>query len=264
MSIYDGELLEKATSSTSLETRLSVNAKYSSTNFSEWLWSKIEVEKGDDILDVGCGNGIQSIVFANKTGSQGTVSAIDLSEESVRELNRKANEKDLRNIQAVKGDMLDLENFIEKVFSKKQYDIAHSTYAIYYAKNHIKVLDTMLKYLNRDGKLIIFTPYKPHGMVDFIKQFTQIPTQVQECFEFGPQVLEPYFREHFWDVEIHFFHNVVTLPSADVFMQLYRSTTYYDKTKEEEVMQAVQQEIDKNGCFKFTKNGYLIFGKNQF
>jgi|GEM_PF-2426128 len=261
---YEGQLLEQATSSLSLATRLKLNAEYSSTDFNQWFWSKVHVKQGDNVLDVGCGNGAQSLTFAKKIGREGTVSAIDISEGSVKTLNRKAQENHLDNIQTVTGDMIDLDRFIERDFCTKIYDISHSTYSIYYASDRVKVMDTMRHSLKKEGSLIIFTPYKPHGMVEFIKQFTQIPSQVEECFEFGPNVLEPYFRDHFWDVEIHFFHNIVKFPSADIFMEFYRSTTYYNEQIEEQVTQSVQAEINKQGYFQFKKNGYLIIGKNQF
>jgi len=262
MIIYEGDLLDRATSSVSLDIRLKANAKYSSTNFNEWLMERLQVRRGMDILDVGCGNGAQTIPFSRLVGEHGSVSAIDLSSESIQTLSDSFN--GMGNIQAVCGDMAELGPIIAEQFKVKRYDLAHSSYALYYSKDRYQVLHAMRSALKKEGRLAIFTPNEPHGMVDFVKQFTEIPLQVEQCFVFGPDVLESYFRKHFWDVSIFLFHNVVRIPLLEDVMNFYRVTTYYDADSDKKVKNAVQTEIENNGYFEYEKNGYLIIGQQQF
>lgn len=259
--LYEGEVLDRATSRESLETRLDMNKRFQSTDFDSWLMDRLSVVSGEDILDVGCGTGAQSIPSLNIVGSNGSVSSLDMSGESVNELIRKAG--NATNLHAVVSDMGELEEVIEKQFSVKQYDLAQSSYALYYSPRRIHVLDVMRNHLKPNGRLAVFTPNAPHGMVEFARQFSEIPEGVDECMVFGPNVLESYFRKHFWNVKIHFFHNIVRVPNVEDFLIFYKSTTYYKSDAEEKICAAVQDKIDREGYFEYEKNGYLIIGEAQ-
>lgn len=259
--VYNGDVLERATSKESLEKRLDLNKKYQSTDFDSWLMERLGVESGEDVLDVGCGTGAQSIPLVNKVGENGSVSSLDISAESVEKLIQKASNPP--NLRAVISDMGNLEDVIETQFVTKEYDLAQSSYALYYSPRRMHVLDVMRKHLKPEGRLAVFTPNAPHGMVEFARQFIEIPSGVDECMVFGPDILERYFRQHFWDVTIHLFHNIVKIPSLTEFLTFYRSTTYYDEAVEEKIGAAVQDIINRDGCFEYEKNGYLIVGQNQ-
>ena len=77
---------------------------------------------------------------------------------------------------------------------------------------------------------------------------------------FGSDVLRPYFENHFPKLEIHHFHNVISVPSADILIEFYRQTTYYDPKAESDIRALADDVIRKVGRFKYEKNGYLIIG----
>ena len=62
--IYSGDRAERATATAFLEKRIEINRAYSSANFDAWLFDLLKVQPGEDILDVGCGSGAQTIPFA--------------------------------------------------------------------------------------------------------------------------------------------------------------------------------------------------------
>jgi SAM-dependent methyltransferase len=145
----------------------------------------------------------------------------------------------------------------------KKFDLVQSSYALYYSPQRMSVLDVMRNHLKHDGRLAVFTPNAPHGMVDFVAQYSEIPQGVTECMVFGPNVLEKYFRKNFWEVTIHLFHNVVRILTVTDFLEFYKSTTYFNSEAEEKICADVQRKIDKYGFFEFEKNGYLIIGQNK-
>lgn len=82
--------------------------------FDEWmekddypqeLVSKIRIEKGDTVLDIGSGNGVITIPLAKKARS---VTAIDISTEMLNLLRKKAFEEDVSNIRCIKREIEDL------------------------------------------------------------------------------------------------------------------------------------------------------------
>jgi SAM-dependent methyltransferase len=260
--VNNGTLLELATSSQHLQTRLELNRKLSSTDFTQWLFSRLDVHEGDDILDVGCGTGAQTIPFLRLAGAQGSVSSLDISESSVAAVREAAGNPS--NLSAVVADMADLQTCIDSRFTVKKYDLAHSSYALYYSPRRQEVLRVMRDSLKPNGRLAAFTPNSPHGMVDFVRQFHAIPAEVDESLLFGPSVLEPFFRQSFWDVTVHFFHNRVRVEDVETFMKFYRATTYFVKDCEPAIAAKVQNIISSKGYFEYEKNGYLIIGGNRF
>jgi ubiquinone/menaquinone biosynthesis C-methylase UbiE len=256
--IYSGDKAERATSTTYLEKRIEINRAYSSVDFDAWLFDRIAVRSGEDVLDVGCGSGVQTIPFANLVGPTGSVSSLDISADSIALLKSRI-DSNLR-VEAVAADMADLRQVIHEIFSVKRYSLAHSSYALYYSPKRLDVLDVMRAALKPGGRCAVFTPNKPHGLVELAARFTDIPRDVEESLRFGPIVLQPYFEKYFRRIEIYNFHNLVSIPSSDVLIEFYRQTTYYDVQAESKIRSAVDEAIKQKGRFDYEKNGYLIIG----
>lgn len=256
--IYSGERSERATVTAFLEKRIEINRAYSSANFDAWLMQRLAVEPGEDILDVGCGSGAQTIPFAGIVGPTGSVSALDISAESVALLRSRlpAGAK----VQAAASDMGELMNLIANVFTVKRYALVHSSYALYYSSQRMRVLDVMRGVLKEGGRCAVFTPNEPHGLVTLAARFSDVPATVTESLRFGPAVLQSYFATNFLRHDVHYFHNVVTVPSADVLIEFYRQTTYYDAQAEPKIRAEVEAEIARSGRYVYEKNGYLAIG----
>lgn len=251
----------RAIDSKSLETRLELNQKYQSKNFHDWLHQRLNVSEDEHILDVGCGTGAQSLRFLEALGEQGTVSAIDISSSSVEKLLEVV--RGDNRLEAFTADMADLNKIIEKKFKQKKFTLAHSTYALYYSPSRLEVIKHMADAIYNFGRLAVFTPAAPHGMVEIASRFSSIPAAVLESLEFGPAVLEPELRSLFWEVEVHFFQSEMRVTALEDFINFYRATTYFDASVTDQVRLYAQKEIRENGFVKYEKNGYLIIGRDK-
>ena len=248
---------DRAVSNEMLKRRLELNNKYQLRDFNEWLFRHFDIGPGQKVLDVGCGNGAQTFWFANLVGSSGFVTGIDMSAESIAEVNRELRE----NVSAIVGDMSELDFVLDRNGLSEQYfDLVHCSYAIPYSTDTERTLNAMFHAMTKEGRMVVFVPYHPHGLVEFVKRYAAVPDQVTKVFDFGPRVLEPFFRRRFWDVSIHLFQNQVSLPGVDDVMSFYEATTYYDDAAAPAVKQAIEAEINATGAFTYEKNGYLIEG----
>lgn len=257
--VLSKEIKERAEDSSFLNTRIRLNSKYQNINFHRWLHERLNVQPSETILDVGCGTGAQTLKFLEVVGPKGQIVALDICKDSIEQL-KQSSHSDPR-ISAIVGGMDELEKNIQDTPFSGQFTLAHSSYALYYADKPLDVLDFMRRSILPQGRVAVFVPTTPHGLVDIAKQFSDIPKSVFDCLQFGPDVLEPFFRKHFWQVEVHFFISEMKVKAIDDFMSFYQATTYYDAAAEESVFAYAKNEIEKKGEIVYDKNGYLIIGK---
>jgi len=258
--VYQGDKFERATSRASLAKRLAMNHAYASADFDAWLMQRLDAQPGEDVLDVGCGTGAQTLLMAGRVGGEGSVSSIDISAESVADLKNKLPSG--APVQVEVGDMAALDRFVADVFRVKRYDIAQSTYALYYTRDRIKVLGIMKAVLKPGGRLAVFTPQSPHGLVELAAKFSDVPRPVFDSLVFGAEVLAPWFKGNFATVDEHHFHNELSIPTVDELISFYRATTYYDAKAEPAIRAHVQDIITRDGRFTYEKNGYLVIGRD--
>jgi len=64
-----------------------------------------EIERGETILDLGCGAGIDSILAARRTGPTGRVIALDFLPEMLERTAAAAEEATLRNVETLEAEM---------------------------------------------------------------------------------------------------------------------------------------------------------------
>ena len=82
---------------------------------SKLVFKELELCEGDVFLDLGCGAGDYAMLAAKIVGDSGRVYAIDRWEEVIDALSEKANNQRLRNIKAIKSDIISLLPLEDKV-----------------------------------------------------------------------------------------------------------------------------------------------------
>ena len=245
----------------SLSNRLNLNAKYSKFDFHSWVKKNYDLKNGMDVLDVGCGNGAQIFDFIDVVGPDGSISGIDISEESIEEI--KKNSVEYKNIDVIAGDMNNLENTIKNHFKIKKYDISHATYALAYASDPTKILDAMRLSLKENGRLIITSPIDPNSLRELAKKLGNPLPKYDSIGRFPKEILEPYFRSYFYQVKIEIVKNILSIKEVDDVINFYRNTGYYSSKTEKDIIKYANLEIENKGFFSFEKNNFMIIGENQ-
>src|SRR6202022_1775481 len=97
-----------------------------------------------------------------RLGCNGSVTALDLTSESIAQLLTSSGAP--TNLQAEVADMRELARLIAERFRVKRYDLAHSTYALFYAHDHLPVLEAMRSALKSGARMIVTTPAGPNGL----------------------------------------------------------------------------------------------------
>lgn len=71
------------------------------------LLEALELQKGQTVCDLGCGNGFYTLEIAKQVGPKGSVYAVDIQREMLQMLMERSNQIGFRNIQPVLGSATD-------------------------------------------------------------------------------------------------------------------------------------------------------------
>jgi len=101
-----------------------INRHYQGAEFQDWVGvfersgrevydkrhdvvQALNLKPGMDVADIGAGTRFYSLLFAQKVGKTGNVFAVDVTDDFVLNINRRATEKNLKNIHGVLSDQKD-------------------------------------------------------------------------------------------------------------------------------------------------------------
>ncbi len=250
------DLQERATNISFLKDRLDFNQKYSRLDFQQWLCRHLDQIKFESVLDIACGTGKQTSWFARKIIPNGKVCAFDKSADSIEKI--KLLSIEFQNIEACIGSMDELYNCVSNNFSIKQFDLAHCSYALYYAKNPHETIQQILQVLAKDGTLALSGPHLVNTLLVFLSQYQDIPQASWDCLEFMNDIVLFNCYRYFNTVRTHIFVNNMYITSLEDFAEYYRASTFYSVEAERKILNDVNDIINKKGSFHIQKNTKLV------
>lgn len=236
-----------------LNGRIATNRKFGSVDLDEWLFEKLGIRKGSNVLDVGCGTGNHLIKLAENF-PDGNYHGIDISSGSIGEAKRKAAQKKLR-IKFICGDAADT-----NALPNNYFDIIISVYALYYVKDTQKTLAAMKSKLKMGGKMAVMSPYKRNNeeWYDFLSAFIKIPGKIEWIADnFMDNEVLPFAKRNFKKVETYNFENKIIVPSCQDLEKYWKSNIYHKEEYEEEFFKHAADFFRKNKTFSITKRALL-------
>lgn len=132
------------------------------------------VEKGQTVLDMGCGPGFFSIAMAEMVGETGKVIAIDLQDEMLQILIKKAAQKGLESRIIACNSNLNWTGISDKV------DFALAFYMVHEVPDARTLLEKIASVLKPEGKLLIVEPKFHVSASDFNRT---VAAAKMACFE---------------------------------------------------------------------------------
>jgi ubiquinone/menaquinone biosynthesis C-methylase UbiE len=107
------------------------------------------IKQGAIVVDYGCGPGRYSVEFARAVGERGRVFAVDLKEIALREVQKKAQQKALTNIE------LRLAKGYESGLDNEMADMVFALDMFHMVKQPIPFLRELSRICKREGLLVI-------------------------------------------------------------------------------------------------------------
>jgi ubiquinone/menaquinone biosynthesis C-methylase UbiE len=246
-----------------LQKRIDIHEKYGARDIDEWMLELLKPQRGDRILDVGCGAGKQCRAFHEYLEGKAQITGGDVSDEllgKAEELNRSLGEP----FTIMKLDFNQPFEFDADVF-----DLASCCFAIYYAEDIPFTISEMHRVLKSGGRLFTTGPMPENKQLfyDIIREATGKPIPpMPGSSRYGSKILGA-IRDLFTDVEVHIFENPLVFEDLQPFLDYTRASLSEDrllwknlftgKDEFESVMDAIrcvaEEKIKETGELTMTK-----------
>lgn len=117
-------------------------------DFARKSFSKIKKRSFQTLLDLGCGTGEDALYFAEQ-GLE--VTAVDFSASGLAHLNKRAKEKNLKNVRTIEADICDLK------LDTNSFDVIYSHLGLHYFDDETTsaIFENLNDMLKKDGLLFI-------------------------------------------------------------------------------------------------------------
>lgn len=138
---------------------------------------KIDLKKGFSFLDVGCGEGHFSLAASECVGIEGKIYAMDIDKNAIDSLRKKIEEKGIKNIKVMTGDItkgLPMED--KSIDACFMANVLHG-----FAANEETnaVMGEVLRILRKDGRLVVVEFKKGFGIPGPPREIRLSPEEVE-------------------------------------------------------------------------------------
>lgn len=214
--------------------------KEQTIDLNDWVFEKLEISNNSKILELCCGTGAQT-KFLNKMMNGGSLDCVDINKETIEE-NRKSVDKDSINYHVSDIDLV--ENY-----SPKHIDLIFSSYGFYYSKNPTYLHENLYKKLNKNGKFVLVGPVQGNN-IELYEIMKMIGVKINDNVLYSSEKfmvdMEEIFLNYYSSVNFHRALNKVQYDSADMLLNYWKNTTFYDNSKDQEFITAVESYYSEN------------------
>jgi SAM-dependent methyltransferase len=236
-----------------LEQRILSHEKYGTNDLNEWIFSILKPGEGQSILDLGCGTGKQSIPLAETVGPEGRVIAMDVSQDAVDAVDRRARELGLQErIDTIRDSLDNLAGRVEG----RRFDRVVASYSIYYVEDAERLFRTLADIMN-PGAILFFCGPSSENNAEIIAFHNKVKGEAVGSAGTAQVFMEGdgarLTKEYLTGFEAHQFENPIRFDSADALVVYWSSYNLYDPAIEGAFREAAKAHFDGNETFQTTK-----------
>jgi len=205
--------------------RIDIHNQYGSKDIDKWMLDILPLQKGQNLLDIGCGAGKQCFSYYRHLQGEASITGGDVSDELLA--------------QAIKTnhEISDAINFIKLDFdspfnlSDNFFDLASCCFAIYYATDIPFTISEIHRVLKPGGVLFTTGPMPENKQLfyEIIREATgkEIPPMPGSS-RYASAILSE-IKSRFSEVAVHIFENPLVFESVDPFMEYTRASLSEDR-----------------------------------
>jgi ubiquinone/menaquinone biosynthesis C-methylase UbiE len=217
--------IEYQETTSDLQTRIDIHGKYGGRDIDQWMLDLLKLQKGNKILDVGCGSGKQCFSFHNYLDGEAEIHGGDVNPELLAQAQAS---------NAKMGSPLHLGelNFNQSFpFEDNAFDLVSCCFAIYYAENIPFTIAEMHRVLRPGGRLFTTGPMPTNKQLfyDIIREATGKPIPPMPGSSRYSTEIYGSIQKLFSPVETHIFENPLTFETVEPFLAYTRASLAEDR-----------------------------------
>ncbi len=114
----------------------------------EAAMDRAQLQRGEDVLDIGCGCGQTTLELAARVGAEGSVLGLDISNPMLESARERARQSDLGNVEFQQADAQTRE------FDTEGFDLLFSRFGVMFFASPVEAFANLLSALRPGGRLV--------------------------------------------------------------------------------------------------------------
>jgi ubiquinone/menaquinone biosynthesis C-methylase UbiE len=223
------DMPSRATQPELLDQRIAENKASQEIDLATWIFERLEVRPQDQVLELCCGTGGQTLSLLERLGDGGSVIGLDISSEALKTLEGKLGAPAKAKLSLVVGSLDDLAGALEQ---SSRFNLIFCAYGLYYSADAIATLEQACDRLTLDGRIAIVGPFGPNNkpLFDLLRESgVSLPKPVISSSQtFMLETVLPWAAVEFESVSINSMVNRVHWATPDKVLNYWQNTTFYD------------------------------------
>jgi len=251
--------MSRATQSELLEQRIAENAAAQEIDLATWIFEWLQVRPGEQVLELCCGTGGQTLPLLDRVGDRGHVVALDISKAALDALVSKTAATNGKRLTCVEGRLEDFSTFlprarVRQIESQQEgFDLIFCAYGLYYSSDVLRTLHEAKSQLKPEGRIAIVGPFGPNNkpLFDLLRASGVAigESVVFSSQSFMLQTVLPWGARNFESISIHTMMNPVRWTTQERVLNYWQNTTFYDPAKRGDFEALLRNHFERNPVF---------------
>jgi ubiquinone/menaquinone biosynthesis C-methylase UbiE len=236
-----------------LEQRIAENRASQEVDLVRWIFERIPMHESDQVLELCCGTGGQTLRMLSTLGERECLHALDISTDALSKLEERA-ATDRSKLVAIQANLNDFSTALQSSgLERPRFDLIFCAYGLYYSSDAQKTLDEAFSWLKKDGRIVVVGPFGPNNcqLFDFVRRSgVTIPDPVVSSSErFMTEVVVPWAAVKFRSTRVSTMVNPVRWLTEERVLNYWQNTTFYSADHRPEFEKRLAQHFAQHGAF---------------
>jgi len=247
-------MTNRATQAELLEQRIRENRASQEVDLAAWIFERVRVEPNDQVLELCCGTGGQTLPMLNALGERGRLVALDVSSAALETLAGKVSGADSAKLTTIEASLDELSQALEQSgLRRPSFDLVFCAYGLYYSQDPQRTLDEVFAWLKPRGRIVVAGPYGPNNKPLFdLVEASGVTLEDAVTFSSRRFMLEtviPWATLRFESVRVSTLANPIRWTAPESVLNYWQNSTFYDSARQPAFEALLRRHFAKHGQF---------------